>query len=62
MSARDPVPVDALPAGEDVDKLRAHMETPHWPYVDFAARRDDADAQRRWPLLAELAQAAGGRA
>ncbi|MTI75488.1 MULTISPECIES: cellulose biosynthesis protein BcsR [Stenotrophomonas] len=49
-----------LPAGltseqDDIDVLRAHLQMPELPYLDFSAQRARSQALARWPLFAELA-------
>ena len=35
--------------------LRAHLQMPELPYLDFSAQRARSQALARWPLFAELA-------
>ena len=41
---------------DDIEHLRTHLGMPRMPYVDFSVRRENAEALKRWPLLAELAR------
>lgn len=47
---------------DDIAHLRRHLGMPDMPYVDFSARRECADALKRWPLLGEIAAIAAERA
>ncbi len=42
---------------DDIDVLRAHLQMPELPYVDFSLRHERTQALARWPLFAELAGA-----
>ncbi|WP_081284030.1 cellulose biosynthesis protein BcsR [Stenotrophomonas maltophilia] len=39
---------------DDIDLLRRSLDMPAFPYVDFSAEHERAQALARWPLLAEL--------
>lgn len=52
----DPMTKPLTSEHDDIDVLRAHLQMPDLPYVDFSLRNEHAQALAHWPLLAELAR------